>query len=73
MAKNFRELVAWQLAFELSERIQKLLQSGPASRDFKFAISWQTLRDPLHETSPKGSEGSVASTNVLNHCPEPSQ
>ena len=36
MAKTFRELVAWQLAFELSERIQKLLQSGRASRDFKF-------------------------------------
>ena len=36
MAKTFRELVAWQLAFELNERIQKLLQAGPASKDFKF-------------------------------------
>lgn len=36
MAKTFRELVAWQLAFELSERVNKLLQAGPASRDFKF-------------------------------------
>src|SRR5688572_24680685 len=36
MAHNFRELVSWQLAFELSERIHKLLQSGPASKDFKF-------------------------------------
>jgi four helix bundle protein len=36
MAHNFRELVSWQLAFELSERIQKLLQSGPVARDFKF-------------------------------------
>ena len=36
MAKTFRELVAWQLAFELNERVQKLLQSGRASKDFKF-------------------------------------
>jgi len=36
MAQNFRELVCWQLAFELSERINRLLQSGPAARDFKF-------------------------------------
>lgn len=36
MAKTFREMVAWQLAFELSERVNQLLQSGPAVRDFKF-------------------------------------
>ena len=36
MARNFRELVAWQLAFELNERVQRLLQSGPASKDFRF-------------------------------------
>ena len=36
MAKSFREMVAWQLAFELNERVQKLLRSGPASKDFKF-------------------------------------
>ena len=36
MAKTFRELVVWQLAFELNERVQKLLQAGPASRDFKY-------------------------------------
>jgi four helix bundle protein len=36
MAKSFRELVAWQLAFDLNQRIQVLLQSAPASRDFKF-------------------------------------
>ena len=36
MANNFRELVSWQLAFELNERIEQLLRSGPASNDFKF-------------------------------------
>ena len=36
MARNFRELACWQLAFELSERVNRLLQSGPAARDFKF-------------------------------------
>jgi four helix bundle protein len=36
MAKNFRELVSWQLAFELNERIQQLLRSGAAANDFKF-------------------------------------
>lgn len=36
MAKSFRELVVWQLAFELSQRVNKLLQSGPASKDFRF-------------------------------------
>jgi four helix bundle protein len=36
MAKSFREMECWQLAFEISSRSQKLLKSGPASRDFKF-------------------------------------
>ena len=36
MAKSFRELASWQLAFELSRRVIKLLGSGPASKDFKF-------------------------------------
>jgi four helix bundle protein len=36
MARSFRELVAWQLAFELNERVQKLIKSGSASKDFKF-------------------------------------
>src|SRR5215204_4369296 len=36
MAKKFRELVVWQLAFELKSRVIMLLQSGPASKDFKF-------------------------------------
>jgi len=36
MAKSFREMAAWQLAFELNTRVQRLLQAGPASKDFRF-------------------------------------
>ena len=36
MAKSFRELICWQLGFQISSNIQKLLKTGPASRDFKF-------------------------------------
>ena len=36
MAKSFRELVCWQLAFELKNKVIVLLESGPGSRDFKF-------------------------------------
>ena len=36
MAKNFRELVVWQLAFELKNRVIALLASGPAAKDFRF-------------------------------------
>ncbi len=44
MAKSFRELAAWQLAFELNMRVQRVLQSGPASKDFRF-------RDQLADAS----------------------
>jgi four helix bundle protein len=36
MAKSFRELSCWQLGFELSSRVHKLLKSGPAARDLKY-------------------------------------
>jgi four helix bundle protein len=36
MAKSFRELICWQLAFELNRHVRRLLSSGPAARDFKF-------------------------------------
>jgi hypothetical protein len=36
MAKSFREMVAWQLAFELKTQIILLLKDGPAARDFRF-------------------------------------
>jgi four helix bundle protein len=37
MAKTFREMIAWQLAFELMEQVIALLaQPGPAAKDFRF-------------------------------------
>jgi four helix bundle protein len=36
MAKTFREMVVWQLAFELQQAVLLLLKSGPAARDFKY-------------------------------------
>ena len=37
MARSFREMVAWQLAFELKEKIIVLIASSPqARRDYKF-------------------------------------
>jgi four helix bundle protein len=36
MAKSFREMVAWQLAFELKTQVILLIKDSPAARDFKF-------------------------------------
>lgn len=36
MAKTFREMVVWQLAFQILEQVNALLKSGPASKDFKY-------------------------------------
>jgi four helix bundle protein len=36
MAKSFREMHVWQLAFELQEQVVALTKSGPAAKDFKF-------------------------------------
>jgi four helix bundle protein len=52
MAKSFRELVCWQLAFEILRRVRRLLRSGPVTRDFKF-------RDQLAD-SARGPHRNVA-------------
>ena len=37
MAKSFRELATWQLAFDLQDRVRKLLSASPrALRDFTY-------------------------------------
>lgn len=36
MAKSFRELVVWQLAVDLRDKVLPLLELGPVTRDFKF-------------------------------------
>jgi four helix bundle protein len=34
--RDFRELVCWQLSYELKCEVLAFLESGPASRDFKY-------------------------------------
>jgi four helix bundle protein len=34
--KKLEDLVAWQLAWELKQRVYAFTETGPASRDFKF-------------------------------------
>ena len=63
--ETFREMVAWQLAFDLNERVQKLLQSGPAVKDFKF-------RDQLADSARSAPRNIAAVNSVLNIRPEPS-
>jgi len=35
-ARRFEDLIVWQLAVEIRDRIDVLMTSGPGSRDFKF-------------------------------------
>ena len=36
MPKSFRDLIVWQLAVELRDRVLPLLRTGPVKNDFKF-------------------------------------
>ena len=54
MAKNYRQLAAWQLAFELREQVLKLTQSGPASRDRRFC---EQLNDSSRSVASNIAEG----------------
>ncbi|HEX8031713.1 MAG TPA: four helix bundle protein, partial [Vicinamibacterales bacterium] len=55
MARTFRELVVWQLAFELNEKVGLLLrQSGQAARDFRFR---DQLRDSVRSIPANIAEG----------------
>ena len=54
MAKHFRQLVAWQLAFELREQVLKLTKSGPASRDRRFS---EQLNDSSRSVASNIAEG----------------
>ena len=44
MAKTFREMACWQIAFTLQTNVAKLLETGPAARAFRF-------RDQLLDSS----------------------
>src|SRR5882672_5035762 len=44
MARHFRELVCWQLAYQLKCEILKFTATGPAFKDFKY-------RDQIRDSS----------------------
>ena len=55
MAKSFREMVAWQLAFELEGRVVALIASSPpAMKDFGFR---DQLRDACKSVPSNIAEG----------------
>jgi four helix bundle protein len=54
MAKSFREMVVWQLAVELRERVLPLLKNDPVKRDFKFC---DQLRDSVRSPARNIAEG----------------
>jgi four helix bundle protein len=47
MIRDFRDLLAWQLAQALRDEVSAFLETGAASRDFKF-------RDQLSDASASG-------------------
>jgi four helix bundle protein len=54
MAKTFRELVAWQLAVELRDKVLPLLRTEPAKRDFRFC---DQLADSVRSPARNIAEG----------------
>ena len=45
--RDFRELVCWQLSYELKCEVLAFIESGPASKDFKY-------RDQIKDSSLDG-------------------
>jgi four helix bundle protein len=54
MARNFREMVVWQLAVELRDRVLPMLETGPVTRDFKFR---DQLADSVRSPARNIAEG----------------
>ncbi len=54
MAKDFRELAAWQLADELRRRVIALTAVAPAKTDWKFCTQ---IRDASESASSNTAEG----------------
>jgi len=53
-ARNFRDLVAWQLAYELKCEVLAFTATGPVSRDFKYR---DQIRDSSASAPANISEG----------------
>jgi four helix bundle protein len=58
-ARNFRELIAWQLAIEQSAVIFRLIQEGPPTRDRDFC---DQIRAASGKVAPLIAEGFVRFT-----------
>ena len=54
MAKTYRELVAWQLAFELRQDVITLTKTGPATQDRRFC---DQLNDSSRSVASNIAEG----------------
>ena len=54
MARNFREMVVWQLAVELRDKVLAMLEAGPVTRDFKFR---DQLADSVRSPARNIAEG----------------
>ena len=53
-ARRFEDLIVWQLAVKIRDRIDILMKSGPASRDFKFH---DQIRDSAASAPRNTAEG----------------
>jgi len=55
MAKSFREIVAWQLAFELDEKVVRLIASSPqAQRNFDYRNQLTDASQGVHSNIAEG-------------------
>jgi four helix bundle protein len=53
-ARRFEDLIVWQLSVRIRDRVDVLVDSGPASRDFKFR---DQIRDSAASAPRNISEG----------------
>jgi len=54
VARHFRDLVCWQLSYQLKFEVFKFTVAGPASRDFKYR---DQIRDSSRSTPSNIAEG----------------
>ena len=54
VARSFRDLIVWQLAVELREKVLPMLQAEPVKRDFKFC---NQLADAVRSPARNIAEG----------------
>jgi four helix bundle protein len=57
--KKFQDLVAWQLAMDMSEAIYEITETGPAARDIEYRTQ---IRSAASKPAPLIAEGFVRFT-----------